>query len=374
MSSAPKIKKSITNHAPAPGQGSISSVAEIVEMRLRQQTRAIDKDGLYPAEVLRDLGAAGSYRSHVALDSKAINFQKAIEDIATVAEECVSTAFCMWCQSALGWYVYASDNELLKKKVLSQIADGNVLGGTGLSNPLKHLCGIEKIRLTATPSSEGYRVSGILPWVSNLGEGHLFAAVFQCQDGRYGMGVFDCSNPAIKMNPAPKMVGLDGTGTYSVKFDNYVLYKDAVLTVDFAHFLPKIRPGFILLQMGMGIGLLRSVTSLLDQEYDKVISNSQMPEFNPQIFKTELAEIEAEVASLSGSPFDSSDEFLKRVLRVRARASEVCMRAAEAITLVVGARSYVAFSTADRKRREAYFVAIVTPALKQLRLMLQNMK
>jgi len=38
-----------------------------------------------------------------------------------------------------------------------------------------------------------------------------------------------------------------------------------------------------------------------------------------------------------------------------------------------GARGYVANATAQRRLREAYFVAIVTPATKQLKKMLADM-
>lgn len=57
---------------------------------------------------------------------------------------------------------------------------------------------------------------------------------------------------------------------------------------------------------------------------------------------------------------------LKKVIQARTAASELSLRAASSAMLHVGARGYLYGCKAERKLREAYFVAIVTPALKQL--------
>ena len=49
------------------------------------------------------------------------------------------------------------------------------------------------------------------------------------------------------------------------------------------------------------------------------------------------------------------------------------MAAAHAAMLHCGARGYIANATAQRRLRESYFVAIVTPAIKQLKKMLADM-
>jgi len=48
------------------------------------------------------------------------------------------------------------------------------------------------------------------------------------------------------------------------------------------------------------------------------------------------------------------------------------LRAAQAAMLFSGARGYVKAGAAQRRLREAYFVAIVTPATKQLRKMIHD--
>ena len=76
----------------------------------------------------------------------------------------------MWCQDALGWYIFASDNDGLKASLGRRVATGDALGGTALSNPMKTFFGIE---IDPPQSAAGRRrlrgARRLLPYVSNLG-------------------------------------------------------------------------------------------------------------------------------------------------------------------------------------------------------------
>jgi alkylation response protein AidB-like acyl-CoA dehydrogenase len=55
------------------------------------------------------------------------------------------------------------------------------------------------------------------------------------------------------------------------------------------------------------------------------------------------------------------------IMRLRLQGGELCLRAANAAMLHQGAKGYLVRNAAQRRLREAYFVAIVTPATKHLR-------
>ena len=61
------------------------------------------------------------------------------------------------------------------------------------------------------------------------------------------------------------------------------------------------------------------------------------------------------------------------MIETRLAAGDATVAAAHAAMLHQGARGYVSNGAAQRRLREAYFVAIVTPATKQLRKMLAEM-
>ena len=124
----------------------------------------------------------------------------------------------MWCQNALAWYIFASDNDDLKAALGRRVAAGEALGGTGLSNPMKAFFGIEKIRLKGKRVAGGYEVRGALPYVSNLGADHYFGAVFEADDTpkRYVMAIVPCASAGVTLSDNTKFVALDGTRTFSV--------------------------------------------------------------------------------------------------------------------------------------------------------------
>src|SRR3546814_1184425 len=90
-----------------------------------------------------------------------------------LGQECGSTAFLVWCQSSCAWYLLHSPNEAVRNRYLARVSKGELLSGTGMSNAVKHLAGIEKIHLSAQREGEGYVVNCSLPWVSNVGADHL---------------------------------------------------------------------------------------------------------------------------------------------------------------------------------------------------------
>lgn len=109
------------------------------------------------------------------------NEQTVLLDELTIVQEtakvCMTTAFCLWCHLAALTYLRKTDNETLRTKILPLLERGEVLGATGLSNPMKYYAGLEKLHLTAARVDGGYVVNGILPAVSNLGVNHWFGAI-----------------------------------------------------------------------------------------------------------------------------------------------------------------------------------------------------
>ena len=71
--------------------------------------------------------------------------------------------------------------------------------------------------------------------------------------------------------------------------------------------------------------------------------------------------------ALAEDPFETSEEFFREILELRLAAGELAIRASQSAMLHTGAKGYLRAAPAQRKLRESYFVAIVTPAIKHLR-------
>jgi alkylation response protein AidB-like acyl-CoA dehydrogenase len=298
----------------------------------------------------------------------------AIQSIAAIGEVCGATAFMAWCQSTLVWYAANSDNPKLAARFGDDFATGKTLGGTGLSNPMKSFFGIETLKLRGHKVEGGYVVRGALPWVSNLGPDHYFGTIFEREDqpGEIVMFLADCSDPAISLQPCKPFLAMDGTGTYGVQFRDVFVPDDLILADPAAAFVKKIRAGFILLQAGMALGLIKDCIRIMD-EVDGSLGhvNRYLPQ-QPVQFKELFAEFETEAMALARDPFNTDSTYWRKVVALRLRAGDASVAAAHAAMLHCGARGYLKTHRAQRRLREAYFVAIVTPATKQLRKMLAD--
>ena len=243
----------------------IEQVATIARKNLAPMAAAIDAGTLYPDELLRRLGDVGAWSSHQPRNGAA-DLRCAIQSIAALGEVCGATAFMAWCQNTLVWYAANSSNPKLIAKFGDKFATGQILGGTGLSNPMKSFFGIEKLKLKGRKVEGGYIVKGALPWVSNLGPGHFFGTIFERED-EPGIVMFlaDCSDPGITLQPCKPFLAMDGTGTYGVQFRDVFVPDDLILADSAAPFVRKIRAGFVLLQAGMAIGLIRDCIAIMNE-------------------------------------------------------------------------------------------------------------
>src|ERR1700722_9383499 len=173
-------------------------VATIACKNLAPMAADIDAGTVYPDELLRRLGDVGAWGSHRPKNGAA-DLRCAIQSISALGEVCGATAFMAWCQNTLAWYAGNSGNPALVARFADDVSSGKILGGTGLSNPMKSFFGIEKLKLRGRRVDGGYVVRGALPWVSNLGPDHLFGTIFETEDRQIVMFIADCADPAITL-------------------------------------------------------------------------------------------------------------------------------------------------------------------------------
>lgn len=347
-------------------------LAALAKSELTPIALAIDEGEIYPETALRVFGAEGAWSAHLPQNGH-VDLRDTISAISAIGETCGATAFMAWCQNTLVWYIANSTNAALKTKYLARASSGTFLGGTGLSNPMKSFFGIEKLKLKGRKVDGGYTVRGALPWVSNLGPDHMFGTIFEIEEsGETVMFVADCGEANVTLAPCKPFLAMDGTGTYAVQFRDAFIPDDQVLAAPAMPFVKTIRAGFILMQNGMGLGLIRDCIAVMQSVRPSLEHvNCYLPQ-QPEDFAALLDELEFETMQLAQTPFDTSNGYWRRVVELRLKIGDASVAAAHAAMLHCGARGYLKSHRAQRRLREAYFVAIVTPATKQLRKMLAD--
>lgn len=355
---------STPNVAPGP-------VAQLARDQLARLANKIDQEGFYPREFMHALGAQGGFGAPVQADSAAtpaVDMSRQLRAMVTVGRYCGSTAFLAWCQSACAWYLQQSPVAATRERYLPRVASGELLAGTGMSNAVKHFAGIENIHLRARQSSDGYVVRGVLPWISNIAPEHLIMVAAAVDTGGYVMVAVRANAKGLKLRDCPAFSGMEGTATHSVHFRDVSVAADQVVAhpEQFPAFLGRIKPGFLIGQSGMGLGVTDGCLNTIRKGN---AANAQVNQFLDDQDTQLLAErdrLYARALQLAAQA-QAGDAAVLDALKLRAAVSELTLRAANSAVLHAGARGYLMQDAAQRQLREAVFVGIVTPALKHLR-------
>ena len=225
-------------------------------------------------------------------------------------------------------------------------------------------------------------VNGSLPWVSHIGKDHYFGTVCAVLDEQTGevnpdhqiMFILPCNRSGVTLKDCPSFSAMEGTSTYGLLLKDVLITADDIVADPAKPFIKNIKASFILLQTGMGLGVAQGAIDSMWQVEDQLGKVNQFLEDRPLALQMELDELKARIMELAKTPYAIDDDYLFNVLDVRAHASEIALRAAQSALLHQGARGYLLSSAVQRRVRESHFVAIVTPALKHLRLEMSRIK
>lgn len=290
-------------------------------------------------------------------------FWDAVEALATVSEQCLTSGFIFWCQRTFIEYLVASQNAWLQSQILPKILRAEASGATGLSNAMKYIDGIEQLRLEANLEEETITLTGFLPWVSNLNPQEFFVAVAtQTPTGKSPVVVVPSNALGLKRGEDLQLLGLQASWTSTIHLEQVKLSRDWIITEDAHVFLPKIRPFFLLLQCGLGLGITRR--ALLEVSQHLQTTNAILSDRLKQA-EVNLLSIETTLRELSLlSNFDFKkmrDLFELRIALIRLSVESVWLELE-----AKGGNAYSKASSTARRLREVAFLPILTPSLVQL--------
>ncbi|WP_010275173.1 acyl-CoA dehydrogenase family protein [Paenibacillus senegalensis] len=343
-------------------------IAQVIEQHLKPHVRQIDEEGAYPVEYLRELGRQGLYYPSSEEGDGAL-IRDNVDLIRATSRRCLTTGFNVWCHLAAVTYVCISGNEALRRQVLPGLLNGDLIGGTGLSNPMKYYAGLDRLYLRATRlESGGFEINGTLPMVSNLGPDHWFAAIAAAGEERVAFFV-PCSLEGMKMTERTGYLGLNGSATYSCAFDRTNVPEEWVLAHDADQWVCDVRGIFILYQIPIGLGLVEAAVQSMRK-------SSNLQQGCNRYLKVQPEQLEEQVNSLIDETHQLAlrgnvAEYWESVLQLRLRTAYLVLQAAQYGMLHQGSAGYTQYSSASRRLREAYFFANLTPSVRHLEKLTQ---
>lgn len=343
-----------------------SLLEERIQTLLKPSVRKIDCEAYYPLDYMTALGRDGFFRSE---GERAQEVRMAgVRIVEETAAACMTTAFNVWCHLAALTYVRHSGNAALRRTLLPGLENGELRGGTGLSNPMKFYAGIDKLYLKAEREGGGYRVSGQLPMVSNLGEGHWFATVSETAGGERIMAFFPVGAEGLRLEERLGFLGLNGSATYSCSFDRVSVPEEWIVSESADEFVARVRPEFVLYQIPLGLGVTAAAIRSIRQAKEKQGGCNGLLPVQPEQLERELERLREATYRLASQLEEASA--WKALLRVRLDTVYLTLQAVQANMLHQGSAGYVQTSAPSRRLREAYFFANLTPTVRHLEKLL----
>ena len=332
-------------------------LVQIIDEKLKPVVKKVDEQAHYAEEYILALSEAGFFQSTNKDRSTLLQDEAAV--VRETAKVCMTTAFCVWCHLAALTYLRNSQNTYLKQTILPELENGVKLGATGLSNAMKYFSGLEKLHLNAEKTGEGYVINGTLPAVSNLGNRHYFGAIATV-DTREVMVLVPTDIEGLEMTERLGFIGVNGSATYSCKFDQVHIPNDLVIAEDAKVFCDIIRPTFIYYQVPLGAGVIAAAAEGIEKVKAKQNGCNEYLNVQASELRSQYERIDSELSNLA------SNLTLKEVVNTRLQAVHDTLAAVQANMIHNGAAGYVAGSVPSRKLREAYFFANLTPTVRHL--------
>ena len=290
----------------------------------------------------------------------------AVDVVAALAEHSLSAAFVFWAQRAFMACLLASPNRDLVQRLLPDLIHGRLAGAPGLSNAMKFLGGLDRLRIAATPTPGGMRLNGKVAWATNLSSQGFVAAIAAGDEHGDNPAVYALPHdaPGVVREPDLDLLALRATNTAALRLDDVALDASWQIHPQARLFLPAIRPAFVGLQCGLGLGLARAALRAARAALDGRAS----------VLSGEIEALDADVTAYrqvlgagldDGSLRERPRDLLALRLRMVALASEAVALELQALggrALLLGQDGGYA-----RRAREAAFLAVVTPTVAQLK-------
>lgn len=345
-------------------------LAETLRQWLDTHAESLDAEARHAPEVLPRLAAEGLFGVGVPVadGGEGGSLQDALESIADVAAHSLTAGFVFWAQRAFIEYLLQSPNEALRERWLADLVQGRRAGATGLSNAMKYLGGIEALQVQARPGEDAggaRQLNGRVPWATNLVPGRFVVAVAvsRGEGGTPFVAALPGEAPGMARSADLDLIALRGSHTAALAIEDLETGPADLIHADANHFLPRVRPAFMGLQLGLCIGLARAS---LAAAAARAGAGRDVLAGPLQAQRDALAQATAALhAGLAEGRFLDQPQAL---FRLRLQLNDIVQQALQLELHASGGRAYhrdqpLGFA---RRWREAAFIPIVTPSVTQL--------
>ncbi|MER6029450.1 acyl-CoA dehydrogenase family protein [Streptomyces sp. NPDC001851] len=210
------------------------AVRSLVEAKIAPFAAAVDEEARFPQEALDALVANDLHAVHVPEEygGAGADALATVIVIEEVARACVSSSLIPAVNKLGSLPVILSGSEDLKKKYLSPLAKGDVMFSYCLSEP-EAGSDAAGMKTKAVRDGDFWILNGVKRWITNAGvsEYYTVMAVTDPEKRSKGISAFvvEKSDPGVSFGAPEKKLGIKGSPTREVYFDNVRIPADRMI-------------------------------------------------------------------------------------------------------------------------------------------------
>ncbi|MFJ6988365.1 MULTISPECIES: acyl-CoA dehydrogenase [unclassified Streptomyces] len=210
------------------------AIRSLAEAKIAPYAAAVDEEARFPQEALDALVASDLHAVHVpesygGTGADALATVIVIEEVARV---CVSSSLIPAVNKLGSLPVILSGSEELKKKYLGPLAKGDAMFSYALSEPDAG-SDAAGMKTRAVRDGDHWILNGVKRWITNAGvsEYYTVMAVTDPEKRSKGISAFvvEKSDPGVSFGAPEKKLGIKGSPTREVYFDNVRIPADRMI-------------------------------------------------------------------------------------------------------------------------------------------------
>ena len=254
--------------------------------------------------------------------------------------------------------IYIGGSEALKKKYLVPLAEGKYIGGFALTEAS---AGSDSFNLRTQAHLDGneWVINGEKLWITNGGIADVLSVFARTDRGITGF-VVETKTPGFSAGPKEKKMGIRGSMTNALTFDNVRVPKENIIGDDGKGFLIAMKT-LDAGRLGLGAACLGAAKELLEmstvfakerKQFDTPISQFQAIQFMLADMATSIYALESMVYR-TAQAYDEKKPVSRQAAQVKLFASEEICRVTDMAVQIHGGMGYSRELPIERYYRDA---------------------
>ncbi|MBK8943729.1 MAG: acyl-CoA dehydrogenase family protein [Ignavibacteriae bacterium] len=323
-------------------------VKDFTNKEIKPIASKIDEDAKIPESLLKKLGELGILGISFPEEYGGGGFGEVGYCIAQeeIARGCMSTATTIGAHQSIGANViYLGGNENQKKKYLTPLANGEKIAAFCLTEAQ---AGSDSFNLkTKAEKVDGnWTLNGEKLWITNGGIADIVSVFARTPKGISAF-IVETSSPGFHAGPPEKKMGIKGSTTNAITFDNVKIPEENLVGSDGRGFLLAMKT-LDAGRLGLGAACLGAAKELLEmsahyaqerEQFDEPISHFQAIQFYLAEMATMIYNMES-IVYRTAVDYDNGKNISKQSAMVKLYCSESLDKIADRAVQIHGGMGY----------------------------------